>query len=182
MRPMDKHQFTILALAAIILIGFGVFRYVPIVRNKLALTEQMTHQSLSMDQIQDYYRRLPELAMQKRQLQAQIGKNVGKIPQGREYAQLWQQIAEAMNSCRLEDQLVQPGTERESTDICSVPLRIECKGTLEQIFSFFQTLEGFDRLICFEEVQLENDKDFSAVLKLNAKANVYYQPQKTGSS
>ena len=62
------------------------------------------------------------------------------------------------------------------------PLTIECTGTAEQIFTFFRMLENFDRLVCFEEVQMENDKDFGAMLKLNAKANVYYQPKKTGNS
>ncbi|MBL7214459.1 MAG: type 4a pilus biogenesis protein PilO [Phycisphaerae bacterium] len=182
MKWMDKQQITILILGAIILIGFGVFQYVPIVRRKLALKEQMTRQSLSMDQIQDYSRRLPELHQQKKELEKELQLNSGKIPEGKQFAQLWQQIAEVMNECNLQKQLVQPAAEKISEDICCVPLKIECEGTLQQIFTFFQLLEGFDRLICFEEIQLENDKDFNAVLKLNAKANVYYQPQKTGSS
>lgn len=182
MKRMDKQQLTILALAAAILVGFGVFEYVPIVRKKLAMKEQMTQQSLSMEQIQDYSRRLPELQQQKKQLQERIQKDSGKIPEGKQIAQLWQQIAEAMNECQLQDQLVQPAAETQSEDLCCVPLKIECTGSLQQIFSFFQLLEGFDRLICFEEVQLENDKDFNAVLKLNARANVYYQPSKTGNS
>lgn len=182
MRQMDKQQVTILALAAMMLAGFGMFRYMPIVRSKLALKEQMEHQSLSTETIQDYSRRMPELALQKRQLQEKIRTNAGKIPEGKQFAQLWQQIAESMNACQLQDQLVQPASEKQSEDICCVPLKIECTGTLQQIFSFFQMLEEFDRLICFEDVQLENDKDFKAVLKLTAKANVYYQPSRTGSS
>lgn len=182
MKRIDKQQITILVLAAAILVGFGVFRYVPIVRKKLAMREQMTRQSVSMEQIQDYSRRLPELEMQKKHLEKKIQRNSGKIPEGKQFASLWQQIAEAMNQCQLQDQLVQPAAETQSEDICCVPLKIECKGTLEQLFSFFQLLEGFDRLISFEEIQLENDKDFNAVLKLSAKANVYYQPLKTGKS
>ena len=60
--------------------------------------------------------------------------------------------------------------------LCSIPLTLECKGSLEQIFAFFQSLENMDRLIRIEEVTLENDTDFNAVVKLKAKANVYYQP------
>ena len=182
MKKMDKQQIAILVSGVIVLVAFGLFRYMPIVRDKLAIKEQMAQQSLSMEQIQEYSQRLPELHQQKKELEQAWQLRSGKIPEGKQFAQLWQQIAEVMNECQLRDQLVQPAAEKKSDDICCVPLKIECKGTLQQMFTFFQLLENFDRLICFEEVQLENDADFSAILKLSAKANVYYQPKKTGSS
>jgi hypothetical protein len=52
---------------------------------------------------------------------------------------------------------------------------------LEQLFAFFKAMENMDRLIRFEEVKFENDSDLNAVVKLNAKANVYYQPDDRGN-
>ncbi len=182
MKQVDKHQAVILVLGVVILTAFGVFRYMPIVNKKMAMNEQMAQQSLSMEQIQEYCRRLPELNLQKRALEEKRQEFLTKIPEGKQFAQLWQDIAEAMNECRLDDQLVQPGTEEKSEELCSIPLKIECRGTLEQIFAFLQKLEGFDRLVCFEEIQLENSSDFSAVVKLNATAKVYYQPEKGDNS
>ncbi len=179
MKHIDKQQLMILLLGAAVLIGFGFFRYVPIVRKKLALTTQMTEQSLSMEQIQAYSRRVPELQQEKGELLGKVQANAGKIPAGKEYAQLWQQIAEVMNACQLENQLVQPEPEKKSDELCWVPLKIECTGTLQQIFTFFQSLEQFERLIRFEDIQLKNDPDLSAMLKLNARANVYYKPFQT---
>lgn len=181
MKRIDKQQAAILIIGAVILIGFGMLRYMPIVRQKLALKEEMLRQSISMQEIREYSRRLPELKYQKSRLNEQLLSQSGRIPEGRQFARLWQQIAEVMNECNLQDQLIQPAEEKKSEDLCCVPLTIECKGTLEQIFTFFRMLEAFDRLICFEQVQLDNDKDFSALLKLNAKAYVYYRPLKTGS-
>ena len=182
MKQVDKHQVVILVLGAVILTGFGVFRYMPIVNKKMAMKEQMAKQSLSTEQIQEYSRRVPELKLQKKALEQKQQEYLTKIPEGKQFAQLWQNIAEAMNECRLEDQLVQPGTEEKSTEMCCIPLKIECRGTLEQMFAFLQKLEGFDRLVCFEEIQLENSSDYSAVIKLNAKAKVYYQPEKADNS
>ena len=182
MKQIDKQQVTILILGAVVLFGFGLFRYMPIVRKRVALKEQMNHQSLSMEQIQEYSRLLPELNQQKRQLEDTIQTSSGKIPEGKQFARLWQQIAEVMNECKLQDQLVQPETEMKSDQLCCIPLRIECKGSLEQMFIFFQKLENFDRLISFEEVKLENSSDLDAEIKLNAKANVYYKPSKAGNS
>ena len=87
-----------------------------------------------------------------------------------------------MNACKLTDQLVQPGEELKSDQLCSIPLKLECRGSLEQLFAFFQAMEDMDRLVRLEEVQFENDSDFSAVVKLNAKANVYYQSDDKGQS
>jgi Tfp pilus assembly protein PilO len=182
MKQIDKQQVTILILGAVVLLGFGLFRYMPIVRKRMAIKEQMNLQSLSMEQIQEYSRLLPELNQIKRQLEEKLQASSGKIPEGKQIAQLWQQIAEVMNECKLQDQLVQPEAEMQSDELNCIPLRIECRGSLEQMFTFFQKLEKFERLISFEDVQLENSRDFDAELKLNAKANVYYQPSKSGNS
>jgi Tfp pilus assembly protein PilO len=178
MKQMDKQQITILVLGAILLAGFGMFRYMPIVHKKLELKEQMARQSVSMEQIQEYSRLLPELNQQKKQMEEKQRQVSGKIPQDKQFAQLWQQIAEAMNQCNLQDQLVQPAAEITSKEVCCIPLTIECQGTFDQVFKFFQLLENFDRLICFEDIQLENSDDFNAVLKLRARAQVYYQSLK----
>ncbi len=182
MKQVDKHQAIILVLAAVVMVAFGVFRYMPIVNKKIAMKEQMAQQSLPMEQIQEYSQRLPELKLQKKALEENQREYLTKIPEGKQFAQLWQHIAEAMNECRLEDQMVQPGIEEKSADVCCIPLKIECRGTLEQMFTFLQKLEKLDRLVCFEEIQLENSSDFSAVIKLNAKAKVYYQPEKADNS
>ena len=182
MKQIDKKQAMILMLAAVVLLGFGLFRYMPIVRKRMAMKEQMNRQSLSMEQIQNYSRLLPELNQQKKQLEEKLQVSSGKIPEGKQIAQLWQQIAEVMNECKLQDQLVQPETEMKSDELCCIPLRIECKGSLDQMFMFFQMLEAFDRLICFENVQLEKNSDLDAEIKLNAKANIYYQPSNAGNS
>ena len=140
MKYIDKQQVTIFLLGAMILIGFGVFLYAPIVRKKLALKSQMARQSLSMEQIQAYSRRLPELEMQKRTLQQQVQTHAGKIPEGKEFAHLWHRIAEAMNACNLQNQLVQPETEKSFEELNCVPMKIECTGSLEQVFSFFRSI------------------------------------------
>jgi Tfp pilus assembly protein PilO len=129
-----------------------------------------------MQQVCTHSALIPELKQQRDRLSVQLAPFDQKIPTGRNFAQLWQQIADVMNACNLSDQLVQPGLELKSDRLCSIPLTIECKGTLEQIFAFFQSLEGIDRLIRIEEVKLENDAAFDAAVKLSAKASVYYQP------
>ncbi|OQY03039.1 MAG: hypothetical protein B6I25_08530 [Planctomycetales bacterium 4572_13] len=175
---LDKQQLIILTLSAVILCGFGMFQYIPVIRQKHALREQMVQQDQLSETIRSQTVLLPELKQQEKQLQAELTPFSKKVPQGRCFAQLWQQIAVVMNECKLTDQLVQPGEELKSDQLCSIPLTFECRGSLEQLFAFFRAMENMDRLVRFEAVKFENDSDFSAVVKLNAKASVYYQPDK----
>ena len=178
---LDKQQLIIMGMSVVILFGFGVFQYIPVIRQKHAIQVRMAQQDQLSEAICSQSVLLPELKQRKKELHEELIPFSKKVPQGRHFAQLWQQIADVMNECKLTDQLVQPGAELKSDQLCSIPLAFECRGSLEQVFAFFQALENMERLIRIEEVKLENDSDFNAAVKLNAKASVYYQSDKRGN-
>jgi len=176
MKMPDKQQLVILCLSAVFALGFGIFHYVPVLREKRVISKEITDQRQLFEQVCSQSALLPELEREQKQLQQALMPFDRKIPHGRHFAKLWQQIADAMNQCNLTEQLVQPGEERKSEQVCSIPLTLECKGSLEQLFAFFEAIENMDRLIRIEEAIFENDSELNAVVKLTAKANVYYQP------
>lgn len=176
MNKPDKQQLIILLLGAVVGVGFGVFRYIPIVRQRCAIQKQMEQQNQVIDEICSFSVLIPELKEQKNQLEKQLLPFEQKVPQGRNLATLWRQVAEVMNECGLTDQFVQPGVEIKSDQLCSIPLTIECKGSMQQIFSFFRSLEKINRLIRIEQVTLDRGGDLGSGVKLKAQANVYYQP------
>jgi type IV pilus assembly protein PilO len=178
---LDKQQLIILGLGAAILCGFGVFQYIPVIRQNHAIRSGMQQQDQLSETIRSQSALLPELKQQEIELQQELVPFNTKVPQERRFAQFWQQIADVMNECKLTDQLVQPGQELKSDQLCSIPLTLECQGSLEQLFAFFQAMENMDRLIRFEEVKLENGTDLNAVVKLYAKASVYYQSESKGN-
>lgn len=179
MKYPDKQQAIILAVSAVLMGGFGVFSYVPILRQKHAIREQMDQQAQVIEEVCSKSVLLPEIKHRKNKIEQEMEPFFRKIPQGRNFAQLWQQVADVMNECSLKEQLVQPGSELKSSRLCSIPLMIECKGSLEQLYSFLQQIEDFDRLIRFEQIEFKNDDDFSGFVKMNARASVYYQLDRT---
>ena len=179
---LDKQQFIILGLSVVILCGFVIFQFIPVIRQKHAIRVGMAQQDQLSEMICSQSVLLPELKHQAKQIQGKLIPFTKKVPQDRQFAQLWQRIADVMNECKLTDQLVQPGEELKSYQLCSIPLTLECRGSVEQLFAFFQAMENMDRLVRFEEVKFENDSDFKAIVKLNAKANVYYQSDDEGKS
>lgn len=175
----DKQQILIVGAGILLIGGFTVLRYIPIVRQKYTIAKTMDAQESVIEKVRSHSAMIPELKQQKAQLVETLASFDERVPQGRNFAQLWQQIADVMNECNLSDQLVQPGQEVTSEQLGSIPLMIECSGSLAQIYTFFQSLERFDRLVRIEEVKLKNDAEYGGLLKLNAKANVYYQPDET---
>lgn len=171
---MQKH---VLILSAMIVgaVALGAYQYTPIHRQKQELKKTLDAQALTKDEIQAKCSRLPVLHRQVLELGPRALEYDRRLPERKEFARLWQQIAEIMNRSQLSEQLVRPGTEVREGGLCVIPLQIEGMGTFEQIFTFFRELETFDRLIRMEAIQLQNDSDLSGRLHLVARAQVYYQ-------
>ena len=181
MKP-DKQQLIILGLAITVISGFGVFRYIPLVRRNRAIENRIAESTQLHDQVSPQSTLLPELRQQKEQLRDTLNSFSVKVPEQRDFARLWQEIADVMNECNLTEQLIQPGADLKSEQLCSIPLTLECQGSLEQLFEFFQELENMHRLVHIKEAEFESSDKYDSIVKLNAKASVYYQPEKGDKS
>lgn len=174
---MDKQQIVLVSGVLLLTAVFGVFRYKPLMQQRVALDETIAQNQSTLQEIQTKEMKLPELAEQIKRMQTQTAVFDAKIPAGRSFADLWRQIADLMNQCRLTDQLVQPGQPIETEQLGTIPLTLACSGTTQDIYAFFRTIEQWDRLIRFEQVELSNDNTFGGCVKLNAKARLYYQAE-----
>lgn len=175
MRDVQQKQVLVLVFLIAAAVALGAYQYLPIHRQNQELKKTLDAQTLTMDQIREKCSRLPVLHRQVLEQQPKALEYDRRLPSDKQFAHLWQQVAEIMNRSRLTDQLVRPGAQVCEGSICMIPLQIECKGTFEQIFTFLQDLERFDRLIRMESIQLQNDKALSGTLTLHATAQVYYQ-------
>jgi hypothetical protein len=143
MRSIDKQQIVLVSGVLLLTAVFGVFRYKPLMQQRVALDETIAQNQSTLQEIQTKEMKLPELA----------------------------------NQCRLTDQLVQPGQPIETEQLGTIPLTLACSGTTQDIYAFFRTIEQWDRLIRFEQVELSNDNTFGGCVKLIAKARLYYQAE-----
>jgi Tfp pilus assembly protein PilO len=82
-----------------------------------------------------------------------------------------------MNRYNLEDQQVLPDKEILSGDLYCIAVNIKCKGSLKQIFEFFESLQNTDRMMRIESVKLTNDTKYSGKVDLETKAIVYYRSE-----
>jgi len=57
-----------------------------------------------------------------------------------------------------------------------IPVIMQCKGSLRQMFDFFRTLQALDRLVRIEHLELSNAGDFSGEVSMRADVVIYYRP------
>ena len=86
-----------------------------------------------------------------------------------------QQISDLMKKHGLTEQLIEPGEELEADEVTCKPVSIQCKGRLEQVYNFFDSLESLDRLVRIERVQLTNDNEYSGQVSMQAKTVIFYR-------
>ena len=175
MKSLEKKQIIILSLIAVMVIGFGLFRFYPLSRRKLALKDTRLSHLNELEKLQSQKLQIPILREKVGKLSSKVQSYDSKIPETRDLAPLWQQIAEVIDMHNLKDQIVQPGSEIRGPQLCSIPISIQCSGSLKQIFDLFDSFDRLERLVTIEQVELKNDPAFRGRVKMNAKANVYYK-------
>lgn len=178
---VSEHQQRLIAAVGILLIaGFSGYRFAALWQQRKALDDSVEQSQQTLADIHRQSARLPGLEKELAQKRQQAEAFDRRIPVGRSFAELWRQIADLMNAHRLIDQTVQPGSPIEDARLGAIPLTLSCRGSMQDIYAFFRAMEQQDRLIRFEQVELSNDGNFSGVVKLTAKAQLYYQPEKKG--
>ena len=151
MKFLQRQQLIIIVLAAALISGFAMFLYYPLLRQTKAVKQADAAQSSSAAKADARKRQLPLLRKQTEELEHRLQNFDQRLPASREFAGLWQQIAEVMNEHNLKDQLVQPGNEIQGPQLNCIPISIRCSGRGEQIFEFLKSLQKFERFIRVEK-------------------------------
>ena len=173
----ERQQILIVCTAVLMTVGFVFLRYVPLKR-KVAAVELRYHQAHNdITEAAVHRQQLPQLKRQLSELRESCGNYEERIPSERELGVFLHTIARLMNKHNLKEQLIQPGTEAGSGDLKLIPINMQCRGKLSEIFEFYESLKGLDRLVRIEGVSLSNDKDFTGNIKMQMKAAVYYRPE-----
>ena len=171
----EKRQVVICVAAGAIVGGFLLFRYLPLQKRIKAVRQAKAAQSLALAKASTERAQLPVLKEQFLNLERVVGNYEAKIPAQRELGMFLQEIANLMNKHNLKDQVVQPGGEIKTEELCCIPVSMRCTGKLERIFEFFNSLQLLNRLVRIEQVELTNNGDFSGDVGVKAETIVYYR-------
>ncbi|MHC4843062.1 MAG: type 4a pilus biogenesis protein PilO [Planctomycetota bacterium] len=177
MQLREKRQVVIFCLTGLMIAGFMCFRYIPL-RKKMKMIEKSREENqmlISRASIESH--QFLELQAEMQRLTEKIESYRKMIPSSRELGGFLQEITALMDEHQLTEQNVQPGKEVQLEGLMCIPVKMQCKGRLEQIFNFFRSLQKMDRAIRVEKVELINDQEFNGDVTMNTDASVYYEAQ-----
>lgn len=170
----ERQQIIICVIAGAMVCGFALFRYLPLRSRMKAVSMERTGQMFVITSASAEGEQLPCLEKQLLELRKRVGNYDAKVPTGRDLGSFLYKITDLMNEQNLKEQLVQPGKEVKADELACIPISMRCKGSLKQIFEFYKSLQGLDRLVRIEQVKLTNDSDFSGRVSMQTEAVIYY--------
>lgn len=160
---------------AAVVAGFVWFQYLPLKKARKVLGQRRVTQTLAIARSMKESKQVPILEEQLRKLRRTVGDYEVNIPAERALGVFLHRVANLMSEYHLTEQVVQPGKEIEMDELTCIPLDMQCKGKLKQIFEFFRHMRRLDRLVRIMHVKLTNDRDFSGQVTMQTKAMLYYK-------
>ena len=171
----ERRQIVICIVAGAMVGGFVLFRYLPLQERMKSVERTKAAQMLAIAEASSEGMQLPALKEQLLKLQGLAGNYERQVPVGRDLGVFLHRITNLMNEHNLEGQLIQLGQEIEAGGLNCIPVDMQCKGRLAQLFEFYKSLQSMDRLIRIEQVKLESESDFSGEVSMQTQAVVYYR-------
>jgi Tfp pilus assembly protein PilO len=171
----EKQQVMICVIAGVVVGVFVMFWYMPLRHRMKVLEQDKATQTLAVARYDADGKRLPILKEQVEQLSSKLGNYEAKIPQQGALGPFIRRIADLMNEHNLKEQVITPGVEIETDRFNCTPVKMQCKGKLEQVFRFYQRLQALDRLVRIEQVKLSNDSGYSGEVSMETRAVIYYR-------
>jgi len=173
----ERQQITICVITGVIVGGFVLFRYLPLRSKMKAVRQIKSAQALTIAKGAADNKQLLLLNEQLSKLQSELENYEAKIPEQSDIGVFLHKIADLMNEHSLSEQMIEPHKEIKGEKLNCIPVKMQCKGKLDQIFEFFRHLQRLDRLVRIEQVKLSNDSDFNGQVAMESKAIIYYRPK-----
>jgi Tfp pilus assembly protein PilO len=171
----EKQQILICLIAVAVIGGFVLFRFLPLHRRINAVKQAKAAQMMIIAKGISDSEQLPLFTDQLFNLESKLSNFEANIPEQRALGTFVHQIAELMNQHNLKEQEIAPRTEIETDGLSCIPVNIQCKGELTQIFEFYQQLQELDRLIRIKQVKFTNDSDYIGEVSMETDVVIYYR-------
>ena len=171
----ERQQLTICVITGVIVGGFVLFRYLPLRSKMKAIRQIKSSQALTIAKgAADNKQRLL-LNEQLLELRRELENYEAKIPEQSDIGVFLHKIADLMNKLNLSDQMIEPHKEIKAENLNCIPVKMQCKGKLAQIYEVCRQLQGLDRLVRIEQVKLSNDSDYNGQVDMESMAIIYYR-------
>jgi Tfp pilus assembly protein PilO len=171
----EKKQIVICVIAVLLIVGFVLFSYRPLHRKIDSVNQAKNAQTLLIARSRSDSTRIPYVEEQLSVLESKYENYQIRIPFQTDNSKFIQQIAELMIQNNLNEQQITPAGEIQQGELSCIPVRIQCKGRLMDIFKFARELQNLNRQIRIETAVFENDSQYSGVVSMETEIVIYYR-------
>ena len=173
----EKQQIIVICFTGLLVGGFVLFRYQPLCKEMKTLLGEQGRMYVDIAKASARHGQLPSLEAQLAKLEEGVGDFDEKLPVGMGLGVFLRQIAELVEQCNLKEQLTEPGEQIRAGALMCMPVNIECRGKLTQIFRFFRELQVLGRKVCVEQVRVTHDGEPDGEVIMESRVVVYYRPK-----
>lgn len=173
----EKKQITIFIIAIVIIGGFILFRYLPLQKEIKSVKKARAEQMLTIAKGVSDSKQLSLFVDQLHKMKSKLENYEQNIPKKRDHGLFMQQIFELMKENNLKEQVIEPRQEIEAEGLICIPMNMECKGKLAQIFNFYKSLQEQDRLIRIKQIKFENSSTFNGEVSMEAEIVIFYRTE-----
>jgi len=171
----ERQQVIICAVAGLVVCVFVLFVYLPLHRQMKDVRQTKAAQALAIAQSAAESKQLPLMKKQLIELQARLASYEANIPEQNTFGGFLGKVADLMNENSLKEQQITPGEVIKADQFNCIPVSLNCKGNLMQIFNFYRQLQTLDRLVRIEQVKLSKGGNYNGRVSMETKAVIYYR-------
>lgn len=161
--------------AAVLIAGFVVLRYLPLHRKSQVLKNEQQSQQALIQRAQTAEAKLPKLREQLDELNRSLADFENKIPADTQLGQFLGRVAALMDEYKLSEQQIAPHNATKYERLVCTPVTMKCKGRLEQLRMFCQSLQSLDRAVRIEMFKISNDSAYSGLAQMEIEAVIYHR-------
>jgi Tfp pilus assembly protein PilO len=173
-----RQQVWILVVGILFAADFVFYGYMPSRRRLEALARAQSQHEQVIDTALARSEALPALEERHREMARIVRDYENSVPTESALGVFLRQIPNIMAEHELTDQVMVPKETVQVGDLSCIPVQMNCTGTLEGIFGFFNDLQNLHRLVRIEKVSLKNDSNYIGIVTMQTEAVIFCRPQK----
>jgi Tfp pilus assembly protein PilO len=173
-----KRQMWVYLVGALFIIDFVFYGYLPSQRRLRSLHSATTRQVHLIRTAAAQSRELPKLKLRLKNVEEVVDNYEAHVPAERALGKFLQEIARIMDQHNLADQVVVPQSEIACAGANCIPVHMNCRGSLKEVFGFFTDFQAMGRTVRIEKVTLKNDSEYSGQVSMHTEAVIFYHPQR----
>lgn len=175
---LGRQEFWVLIVGILFVADFVFYGYMPSHRRLQALAQARSQHQQVIDTATAQSEALPTLQKRHKELARIVQHYDDYVPTESALGVFLRQVPNIMTEHELTNQVILPKDTIEVGELNCIPVQMNCTGTLDGIFRFFNDLSDLHRLVRIEKVTLSNDSGYAGTVTMQTEAVIFYRPQK----